>query len=125
MDSRDAEAVAAFLSANRFPFHVNPAPTSAEARSRAASGYFWSEEAQGYWIRNGAEDIIAMRKTFLRSGFVKEAHYRQAWPMADGRRAASVAYAILRTDWENNTVTPLDFDDFPSHPGLQKQGSTR
>ncbi|MCC9173740.1 hypothetical protein [Arthrobacter sp. zg-Y179] len=52
-----------------------------------------------------------MRKTFLRAGFVKEAHYRQAWPTADGSRLASVAYAILRSDWENNTVTPLEFDD--------------
>lgn len=58
------------------------------------------------------EDNIAMRKTFLRAGFVKEAHYRQAWPTADGQRLASVAYAILRSDWENNTVTPLDFEDF-------------
>ncbi|UWX96846.1 GNAT family N-acetyltransferase [Arthrobacter zhaoxinii] len=57
------------------------------------------------------EDNIAMRKTFLRAGFVKEAHYRQAWPTADGSRLASVAYAILRSDWENNTVTPLEFDD--------------
>ncbi|MCQ1985932.1 MULTISPECIES: GNAT family N-acetyltransferase [unclassified Arthrobacter] len=57
------------------------------------------------------EDNIAMRKTFLRAGFVKEAHYRQAWPTADGTRLASVAYAILRSDWENNTVTPLEFDD--------------
>ena len=181
MDGGDADAVAAFLSSNRFPFHVNPAPTEAEARSRVAAGHFWSEEAQGYWIRNGAEDIglavledladenpvfdlrladshrgqgfgvpvvralcrlvftempgvvrfegqtrednVAMRKTFQRAGFVKEAHYRQGWPMPDGTRVASVAYAILRTDWENNTVTPLDFDDFPSEQ--QKQGSIR
>ncbi|MDK1326567.1 GNAT family protein [Arthrobacter sp. zg-Y1143] len=59
------------------------------------------------------EDNIAMRKTFLRAGFVKEAHYRQAWPTADGSRVASVAYAILRSDWETNTVTALEFDDFP------------
>ncbi|MCC3289881.1 GNAT family N-acetyltransferase [Arthrobacter sp. zg-Y1110] len=169
MTPDDASAVTAFLTANRFPFHVNPAPCESSANKRVAEGHFWSKESQGYWVQHGGKDIglavledleddnpvfdlrlaeshrgrglgvdvvralcrlaftelpqivrfegqtrednIAMRKTFLRAGFVKEAHYRQAWPTADGTRLASVAYAILRSDWENNTVTPLDFDD--------------
>ena len=169
MTAGDTDAVVSFLSSNTFPFHVNPAPTAAQARARAENGDFWSDEAQGYWIQDGderlglvvledlgdenpvfdlrlgeayrgkglaadivralcrlvftqmpgivrfegqtREDNIAMRRTFLRTGFVKEAHYRQAWPLADGSRLASVAYAILRSDWENNTVTPLEFDD--------------
>ncbi|MFZ3414641.1 GNAT family N-acetyltransferase [Arthrobacter sp. 3Tela_A] len=57
------------------------------------------------------EDNIAMRKTFLRSGFLKEAHYRQGWPTADGTRLASVAYAILRQDWVNQEITPFDWED--------------
>lgn len=57
------------------------------------------------------EDNIAMRKTFLQAGFVKEAHYRMGWPTNDGRYLASVAYAILRQDWANNTVTTFDWDD--------------
>jgi len=57
------------------------------------------------------EDNIAMRKTFVRSGFLKEAHYRLGWPAADGTRVASVAYAILRQDWENNETTPFEWDD--------------
>lgn len=57
------------------------------------------------------EDNIAMRKTFLRAGFVKEAHYRMGWPTEDGGHVASVAYAILRHDWESGTTTPLVWDD--------------
>ncbi|WP_159616451.1 GNAT family N-acetyltransferase [Arthrobacter zhaoguopingii] len=59
------------------------------------------------------EDNIAMRRTFLRAGFLKEAHYRLGWPTADGERLASVAYSILRQDWESNTVTPFDWNDLP------------
>lgn len=57
------------------------------------------------------EDNIAMRKTFLRAGFLKEAHYRLSWPTAAGPRVASVAYAILRQDWESNRTTPFEWDD--------------
>ena len=49
-----------------------------------------------------------MRKTFLRAGFLKEAHYRLAWPTNDGGRVASIAYSILRQDWENGTLTHFD-----------------
>jgi RimJ/RimL family protein N-acetyltransferase len=58
------------------------------------------------------EDNIAMRRTFLRAGFVKEAHYRDGWPVEGGPALASVAYAILRRDWEQGTTTPVDWDDF-------------
>ncbi|WP_307859010.1 GNAT family N-acetyltransferase [Arthrobacter sunyaminii] len=57
------------------------------------------------------EDNVAMRKTFVRAGFLKEAHYRLGWPTADGTRVASVAYAILRQDWENNETTLFEWDD--------------
>ena len=46
------------------------------------------------------EDNIAMRKTFVRAGFVKEAHYREAWPVENGPPVASVGYGILRRDWQ-------------------------
>lgn len=58
------------------------------------------------------EDNVAMRRTFLRSGFVKEAHYRRAWPVDDGAPLAAVAYAILRDDWESGNTTKLVWDDF-------------
>ncbi|WP_146360423.1 GNAT family N-acetyltransferase [Arthrobacter yangruifuii] len=178
MTPDDAGAVTAFLSSNRFPFHMNAAPTEAEASRRVAAGHFWGGESHGFWVQHDDDDIglvvledladdnpvfdlrlaeehrgrglgvdvvralcalaftefpeivrfegqtrednLAMRKTFLRAGFVKEAHYRQAWPTADGSRVASVAYAILRSDWEQNTVTPLEFDDlFLDHESFQ------
>lgn len=57
------------------------------------------------------EDNIAMRKTFLKAGFLKEAHYRLGWPTDDGGHVASVAYSILRQDWESGTVTPFEWED--------------
>lgn len=57
------------------------------------------------------EDNIAMRKTFLRCGWLKEAHYREAWPTGDGGSVASVAYAILRRDWESGTTTTFEWED--------------
>lgn len=57
------------------------------------------------------EDNIAMRKTFLRAGFLKEAHYRLGWPTNDGGHVATIAYSILRQDWENGTVTHFEWED--------------
>jgi RimJ/RimL family protein N-acetyltransferase len=52
-------------------------------------------------------DNIAMRKTFHNSGFVKEAYHRDGWPQRD-QLFDSVGYAILRSDWENNTITKIE-----------------
>ena len=57
------------------------------------------------------EDNIAMRKTFVRAGFVKEAHYREAWPVENGPPLASVAYGILRRDWQTGRTTPVEWND--------------
>ncbi len=57
------------------------------------------------------EDNIAMRRIFLRSGWLKEAHYRESWPVEGGAPLASVAYAILRRDWLHKQVTPLVWED--------------
>jgi RimJ/RimL family protein N-acetyltransferase len=59
------------------------------------------------------EDNIAMRKTFVRAGFVKEAHYRDGWPVENGPPLASVAYGMLRRDWETGRTTPVVWDDAP------------
>jgi RimJ/RimL family protein N-acetyltransferase len=59
------------------------------------------------------EDNIAMRKTFARAGFVKEAYYREGWPLDDGSSLASVAYSVLRRDWETGRATPVVWDDEP------------
>jgi RimJ/RimL family protein N-acetyltransferase len=59
------------------------------------------------------EDNIAMRKTFVRAGFVKEAHYREGWPLENGLPLASVAYSILRRDWQTGRTTPVVWNDLP------------
>lgn len=59
------------------------------------------------------EDNVAMRRALLRCGWVKEAHYREAWPVERGPALASVAYAIIRRDWESGETTPVPWDDEP------------
>lgn len=62
------------------------------------------------------EDNIAMRKTFVRAGWVQEAHYREGWPVEGQQPLASVAYATLRKDWLAGTVTPVPWDDLDLTP---------
>ena len=57
------------------------------------------------------QDNRAMRRLFLRCGYAKEAHYRDAWPAQDGTFHDTVGYAILRRDWSAGTVTPPQWDD--------------
>jgi RimJ/RimL family protein N-acetyltransferase len=54
------------------------------------------------------QDNHAMRHVFTKAGYVKEAHYRDAWPSRDGLRD-SVGYAILRRDWKDGVITPVDW----------------
>lgn len=57
------------------------------------------------------EDNTAMRRVFVRSGWVKEAHYREAWPVEGAAPVASVAYGMLRRDWATGSVTPVPWND--------------
>lgn len=57
------------------------------------------------------DDNRAMRRVLVRAGFVKEAHYRDGWPVAGGEPRASVGYAMLRRDHETGTTTPVPQDD--------------
>lgn len=59
------------------------------------------------------QDNLAMRAVFRGAGYVKEAHYRRAWPGRDGHRYDSVAYGILRSDWETGEITPVAWEDEP------------
>lgn len=170
MSASDADDLLTFLTANQFPFHVQQTPREEDVRARIGSSYYWNEDRQGYWVRQGEqrlgmvvledlqdaesplfdlrlaescrgqgigvkvlralcdlvfesmpktlrfegqtrEDNIAMRKTFIRSGFLKEAHYRMGWPTTDGRPMASIAYSILRDDWSSGTVTRFEWED--------------
>lgn len=60
------------------------------------------------------DDNVAMRTVMRRAGWVKEAHYREGWPVPGGEPRASVAYAILRRDWDSGTTTPVPWDDEPA-----------
>lgn len=55
-------------------------------------------------------DNTAMRRVFEKCGFMKEAHYRQAWPDVEGRLYDCTGYSILRQDWQNKTKTPVEFE---------------
>jgi RimJ/RimL family protein N-acetyltransferase len=57
------------------------------------------------------EDNLVMRRVFVRNGWTKEAHYRRAWPVPGGAPVASVAYAILRSEWATGQRVPLVSDD--------------
>ena len=56
-------------------------------------------------------DNVAMRRVFRRCGFVKEAHFRRAWTDVGGQHFDAIGYGILRDDWTNQTVTPVQWDD--------------
>jgi RimJ/RimL family protein N-acetyltransferase len=55
-------------------------------------------------------DNAAMRRVFEAAGYVKEAHYREGWPVAGQPPLDAVAYAILRRDWADGTVTPVPWE---------------
>ena len=58
-------------------------------------------------------DNVAMRRVLLRCGWVKEAHYRDGWPVPGAEPVASVAYGMLRRDWRTGVTTPVPWDDEP------------
>jgi RimJ/RimL family protein N-acetyltransferase len=59
------------------------------------------------------EDNIAMRRTFEKSGWVREGWFRDGWPVMGGAPLASVAYAVLRRDWASGETTLV-----PRDPGV-------
>lgn len=62
---------------------------------------------------NTRADNVGMRRVLRACGYVKEAHYRDAWHTAEepGVLMDGVAYSVLRRDWLNNTITPVHWDD--------------
>lgn len=57
------------------------------------------------------EDNVVMRRLLEHNGWTKEAHYRRGWPVPGDGPVASVAYAILRSEWETGERVPLVWDD--------------
>jgi len=64
------------------------------------------------------QDNFAMRKTFERAGFVKEAQLRQAWfSPKENSYYDAVTYGMTREDFLKGTSTPVNWDDdFYVHP---------
>lgn len=57
-------------------------------------------------------DNVAMRKTFERAGFVKEAQLRQAWfSPKEERYYDAVTYGMTREDFLKGTSTPVAWDE--------------
>jgi RimJ/RimL family protein N-acetyltransferase len=56
-------------------------------------------------------DNLAMRKVFLSCGYVKEGHIRKSWPADSGAKLDTVIYGISREDWQNKTITPVNWND--------------
>jgi len=64
------------------------------------------------------QDNFAMRKTFERAGFVKEAQLRKAWfSPKENSYYDAVTYGMTRDDFLKGTATPVKWDD----DGHQKQ----
>ena len=59
------------------------------------------------------QDNRAMRRVLTQCGYVKEAHYRRAWPASDGTVHDGIGYAVLRSDWMSGRSTPVDWNDTP------------
>lgn len=58
------------------------------------------------------QDNLAMRKTFERAGFVKEAHLRRAWfSPKENSYYDAVTYGITREDYQGGTTTPVVWED--------------
>lgn len=168
----DRSGLIEFFTGNDFPFHVRPAPWTADkVVEMIGTGAFSNDDNDSFWIfdddlgvvgyvriedlnddtpmfdlRLSTEfrgrglgvaclsavtdhvfetkdvkrfeghtraDNIAMRSVFLRAGWSKEAHYRRAWPVAGHTPQDSVAYAILREEWESGVSVDVNWHDFP------------
>lgn len=58
------------------------------------------------------QDNLAMRKTFERAGFVKEAHLRNAWfSPKENSYYDAVTYGITREDFQGGVTTPVIWED--------------
>lgn len=84
---------------------------------RAAIGHITREVFERHRVNQRIEgqtrrDNVAMRRLFLGAGYVKECVFRQAWP-GEGGPYDGIGYAILRSDWETGTATPVDWAEEP------------
>lgn len=57
------------------------------------------------------QDNIAMRQLFSQCGYIKEGHWRKSWPTEENTYLDAVGYGILREDWEQKKITPVNWND--------------
>ena len=57
-------------------------------------------------------DNIAMRKCFVKAGFVKEGYLRSAWENEDSSLSDTIIFGSIKKDWENNCITPVNFGEY-------------
>lgn len=76
---------------------------------RAAADHVFTTMAVDRFEGCTRVDNLPMRRTFDKAGWVQEAHYRRAWPVLGAEPMDAVNYSILRTDWQNGTITPVDW----------------
>ncbi|MCD1284548.1 hypothetical protein CV023_01585 [Brevibacterium sp. CCUG 69071] len=110
----DREALIEFFTSNDFPFHVRSEPwTRIQIEDHIDAGDFCSDDTAAYSLDDEVmgrvgylrfEDLQDDTAMFERAGWTKEAHYRRAWPTADGHARDTVAYAILCEEWEHGTA---------------------
>jgi RimJ/RimL family protein N-acetyltransferase len=74
---------------------------------------FSNHEILGRIAGTTRSDNLAMRGAFRRCGYAKEAHFRRSWSSADGQIFDTVGYGILREDWAQKKITPVDWQDEP------------
>jgi len=73
--------------------------------------YIFCEKGYRKLEGNTRVDNLAMRKLFLQANFIKEGHGRKSWPDDDGNYYDSIAYGILREDYLENKITPVNWND--------------
>lgn len=61
---------------------------------------------------NTRRDNYGMRCVFYKCGFVKEAHYRNAWKDSNGKNYDAIGYGITREDWIKGEKSPVEWNDF-------------
>jgi len=71
------------------------------------------------------QDNLAMRKTFERAGFVKEAHLRNAWfSPKENMYYDAVTYGITREDFLGGKTTPVVWEDDGKEKERKKRTSS-
>lgn len=106
--TESVQELAAWLSAEPWPFHARPRVDTAWVEARAADGNFYGETARWFWVSDGQQRTLALVRVF---------DLGDATPLIDLRvtssaRGTGVGTAALRF------VARFVFETFPETPRL-------